>query len=119
MLVLVVLAVPILAHGVGRPTGDAGPGLGEPRHILGAYLAAVDRGELQVFDQTLDQSMIVPARVEYVYDLEAATTVIKVFSRLKKPFPVPNRKECEVRGVSAVLSADGHIVETAAHVWMK
>jgi len=118
-LVLAVLAVPIVAHGAEHPKGEARPGFGEPHHILGAYLAAVDRSELQVFDQTLDRSMIVPTRVEFVYDLESATTVIQVYSRLKKPIRVPNREECEVRGVSAEMSADGHIVDTAAHIWIK
>jgi hypothetical protein len=92
-------------------------GFSQPHYILATYLAAVDRGELEVCDQELSRSMIVPVRIEYVYDVETADIQVTVYSRLRRPIRVPDTEGCTVRAVGAVLSADGHIVETTIHVW--
>jgi hypothetical protein len=91
----------------------------QPREVVKIFLLAVDRGELVVFDQKIDRSKITPLRVEYTYELDSPVPVVSVYSALKAPMPVPNHRDCEVHGVSAVLSTDGHIIETKAHVWTK
>ncbi|NNL07089.1 MAG: hypothetical protein HKO86_05135 [Gammaproteobacteria bacterium] len=89
----------------------------EPQEIIESYLRAVDRGEMVVFDTVLDKTMLVPVSVEYVYELDNPTPKIKVYSKLKQSMPVPGQQDCELRAVSAILDADGHILETEAHIW--
>lgn len=94
------------------------PKIEAPDPLVERYLEAVDRGELKLFGLTLARSMIVPARIEYVYDLFSQTTRIKVYSNLKAPLPVPGQPDCQILGVSAVME-DGHITEIESHVWIK
>ena len=94
------------------------PRIEDPDTLVDRYLQAVDRGELVIFGQTLVRAMIVPARVEYVYELFSRRTRIKVYSNLKQPLPVPDQPECRILGVGAVME-DGHITEIESHVWMK
>jgi hypothetical protein len=116
---IVVAGTPLLARLPDRAAGDAAPWTGERHQAVDAFLAAVDRGELQVFGRKLDRSMIVPRHVEYVYAIGNAIPVIKVYATLKSPITAPEHKNCEVRAVSAVLGADDQIVDTEAHVWPK
>ena len=114
-----VVAMPIHAR-VSEPNSNlVDAKLVEPHYVLGMFLEAVDRGELVIFGKTLDRSMIVPVRVEYAYDIDSVIPRIKVYSDLKKPIAVPKRRDCAVHAVSAVIGADGHITDTAAHIWMK
>ncbi len=94
------------------------PKMEEPDSLVARYLQAVDRGELAVFGHTLDRSMIVPVRVEYVYDLSSRTMRIKVYSNLNEPLAVPGQGDCRILGVSAVME-DGSITEIESHVWVK
>ena len=94
------------------------PRIEDPDSLVHRYLQAVDRGELVIFGRKLDRSMIVPIRIEYVYELSSRTTRIKVHSNLKAPLPVPGQRDCQVLTVSAVM-ADGHISEIESHVWVK
>ena len=94
------------------------PEIEAPDTLVDRYLEAVDRGELKLFGHTLARAMIVPARVEYVYDLFSRTARIKVYSNLKAPLPVPGQPDCQILGVSAVME-DGQITEIESHVWMK
>jgi hypothetical protein len=115
-------AVPETAHAALPPaksliTPDA-RGIEDPDPVVQRYLDAVDRGELVIFGQTLARSMLIPARVEYVYELSNRTTRIKVYSDLKEPLAVPDQPDCKVLGVSAVLE-DGIITEIESHVWIK
>jgi hypothetical protein len=89
----------------------------EPHEVVEIYFQAVERGELVVFDRKLSKSMLIPVSVEYVYDLKRATPSVKVYSELKQPMPVPGQESCKLRGVSAILDADGRIIETEAHIW--
>ena len=93
------------------------PRLEDPDRLVQGFLEAVERGELKVFGRVLDRAMIVPARVEYVYELSTRTTRVKVHADLTQPLPVPDHPDCQVRSVSAVLE-DGAIVETESHVWI-
>ena len=102
----------------GHPISHATPRIEDPDYLVQRYLEAVDRGELVIFGQTLARSMIVPARVEYVYELSSRTTRIKVYSNLKEPLPVPGQSDCRILGVGPVME-DGHITETESHIWMK
>ena len=94
------------------------PRIEDPDSLVHHYLQAVDRGELVIFGQKLDRSMIVLVRIEYVYELASRTTRIKVYSNLKAPLPVPGQPDCQILGVSAVME-DGQITEIESHVWMK
>ena len=94
------------------------PRIENPDSLVHRYLLAVDRGELVIFGQKLDRSMIVLVRIEYVYELASQTTRIKVYSNLKAPLPVPGQPDCQILGVSAVME-DGQITEIESHVWMK
>lgn len=95
----------------------ARPKIEDPDNLVQHYLDAVDRGELIVFGRELDRSMIVPTRVEYVYDLATRKTLAKVFSNLKIPLPVPEH-DCRVVAVSAIME-EGRIVEIESHIWIK
>jgi len=110
----VLASLPVPTHLISTDT----PRIEDPDSLVHRYLQAVDRGELEIFGQTLDRSMIVPTRVEYVYELSSRATRIKVHSNLKQPLPVPGQPDCRILGVSAVME-DGHIIETESHVWMK
>jgi len=94
------------------------PEFENPDTLVDRYLEAVERGELKLFGLTLARAMIVPARIEYVYDLFSRTTRIKVYSNLKEPLPVPGQSDCQILGVSAVME-DGQITGIESHVWMK
>lgn len=105
------------SHSVQPPLGLTRSLLHDPLQITELFLQAVDRGELKVFEYTLDQSMIVPARVEYLYDLESGSSEIIVYSDLKQPLPVPGHDDCYLGGVSASLDRNGTIIETLGHIW--
>jgi hypothetical protein len=94
------------------------PRINDPSSLVQRYLQAVDRGELVVFGHVLDRSMIVPVRVEYIYELSSQTTRIRVYSNLTEPLPVPGQTDCRILGVSAVME-DGSITEIESHIWMK
>ncbi len=57
--------------------------------MVGAFLEAVDRGEFVVFGRKLDRSMITPARVEYVYELDSRVPIIRIYSHLNRGLSVP------------------------------
>lgn len=122
-LVIVALATIIassnraLALVVEKPLGVVEQKFQRPHEVVDVFLDAVGRGELVVFDRTIERSMLVPVSVEYVYTLGNAVPQVKVYSELNKPMVVPGRENCKVRGVSAVLDDDGRIVETEAHIW--
>ena len=105
------------AHVLEGSPGSIKPDFSGPHEVVNIYLKAVSRGELIVFDQKLDKSMITPIRVEHVYDINSATSSVIVYSELKQPIPVPIQENCSVRGVSATLDTDGHIIEVKAHIW--
>jgi hypothetical protein len=107
------------SHGyvVDKQAGSVRPGFHQPEEIIESYLKAVDRGEMVVFNTALNRSMLVPVSVEYVYELDSTKPRIKVYSKLKQSMPVPGQQGCELRAVSAILDADGHIIETEAHIW--
>lgn len=92
------------------------PQIEEPDSIIQGFNEAVDRGELSVFGHRIERSMIVPLRVEYVYDLASRALLVKVYSNLKTPLPVPER-QCKVRALGAIMQ-DGRIVEIESHIWM-
>ncbi len=94
------------------------PKIEDPDTVVQRYLAAVDRGELEIFGMKLDRSMLNPVRVEYVYDLSGRTTRIKIHSNLKEPLPVPGQHGCQILSVDAEME-DGHITEIESHVWFK
>jgi hypothetical protein len=105
------------AHILEQPHAPIKPDFSEPHEVIGIYLKAVDRGELIVLDRKLKRTMLIPIRVEYVYELDSAIPRIKVYSKLKQPIPVPEQGTCKIKGVSAILDHNGRIIETEAHIW--
>ena len=106
-------------HILEQPTAPVKPEFSEPHEVIGTYLNAVNRGELIVLDRKIEKSMLIPIRVEYVYELDSAIPRIKVYSKLKKPIPVPGQENCNIKGVSAILDINGSIIETEAHIWLE
>ena len=94
------------------------PKIDDPDKLVHGFLSAVDRGELSIFGRRLERSMIIPVRVEYVYELSSRTTRVKIYSSLKTPMAVPGRPDCQVRSVSTVMEG-GKIIEIESHIWMK
>jgi hypothetical protein len=121
-LVLFLLAAPLAAghHMLNVPAHliDPGrPGFDDPDTLVHDYLKAVDRGELVVFGRRIERAMLVPNRVEYVYELSTRTTRVRIHSNLKDALPVPGQPDCTVRSVSAAVE-DGRITDTESHVWI-
>lgn len=90
-----------------------------PREAVQIFLIAVNRGELTLFSQTLEKSMIIPLRVEYVYELDDPHPTVTVYSELKRQIDVPGHPDLEVRSVTSILDRDGSIVETQAHIYSR
>lgn len=118
---LILVLISVGNHSVARiaeePSCPVEQAFYAPYKIIEVFLRAVNRGELVVFEQTLDESMLVPVRVEYVYELGSTDQRVRVYSELTQPLPVPARESMQFRGVSAILNAEGHIIEVEAHVW--
>ena len=88
----------------------------QPKEIIDVFLKAVDRGELIVFEQTIDKSILIPLRVEYVYELNGSQPTVKIYSEIKKLIRIPGHEGIRLRGISAIIDGVGHIVEIRAHV---
>jgi hypothetical protein len=116
------LVAAILLCGGSQASADearAWPSAPEPSAILAAFLEAVDRGELMVFEQRLGRSMIVPRRIEYLFGLEDFSLTVRVYADLREPMAVPGRTDCRARAVAAVVDPSGRIVDTEVHVWQE
>ena len=107
------------AHILERPPFTGQYRYTDPHQAVEVFSKAVSRGELVVFDHRIENSMLVPERVEYVYELDSAVPTIRVYSRLKNPISVPGSDSCKVYSVSATLDADGTIIEIESHVHSK
>ena len=122
---LVVLAVSVvIAYSIfsyasiyDQPTNIIKQENREPHKIIEIFYKAVDRGELIVFEQILDRTVLIPLRVEYVYELNGSKPTVKVYSEIKKPMPVGDHEGILLRGISAVIDSGGHIIEIRAHVF--
>ncbi len=90
--------------------------LHQPQKITDVFLRAVDRGELIVFGQTIDRSILIPLRVEYVYELNGSPSTVKIYSELKKILPIQDHEGIRLRGISVILDDAGHIIEIRAHI---
>lgn len=116
-LLIIVLGNPGFARTAEQVPSPAESGFYAPYKIINVFLRAVNRGELIIFNQILDESMLIPLRVEYIYELDSKNQSVKVYSELMQPLPVPSGQTLIFHGVSAVLNAKGHIIEVEAHVW--
>jgi hypothetical protein len=105
------------AHISEQPHAPIKPEFSEHHEVIRTYFKAVSRGELIVLERKLEKSMLIPIRVEYVYELDSAIPRIKVYSKLKQPIPVPEQGTCKIKGVSSILDNNGRIIETEAHIW--
>lgn len=106
----------VCAHGLEQAPAPVAPRFSAPHEVVKIFLEAVKRGELVVMGRTLDASMLKPVRVEYVYELDDAVPRVMVYSEIDPPLSVPAHAGCRLRGIGAMLDADGHIVGTEAHL---
>ena len=83
--------------------------------VFNIFLDAVDRGQLILFEQSLSRDKVMPIRVEYVYTAEVPYPIVKVYSELKNPMPLPSMPDAKIVGVSSVMDSYGNIIETTAH----
>ena len=92
--------------------------LDKPHKIIEIFYEAVNRGELIVFEQKLDGSMITPIRVEYVYELNGDEPTVKIYSEFKKFISISLHEGIKIKlsGISTILDSSGHIIELRAHV---
>jgi hypothetical protein len=83
--------------------------------IAQIFKAAVNRGELKLFEATIAFSELKPQHVEYVYRFGETIPTVKVYSLLNKSLPFPAMPEVHIEGVTVILDAKGHIIEAVMH----
>ena len=59
--------------------------------------------------------MLKPQQVEYIYKIGEQKPIVKVYSLLDKPLPLPTMPDIRVAGVTVILDAKGHIIEAVVH----
>ena len=85
--------------------------------ILNLFLDAVERDGLIIFEQKITRSMINPAQVAYIYDIEKDELTISIYSKLKSPIMIPHYDEkFYVDAVSVVVGESGEVEIVKAHV---
>ena len=87
-----------------------------PIKTLDVFYRAVNRGELIVFDKKIEKSLLIPMQVEYIYKFDGTKPLVKIYSELKYPVPIPQQNGIKLKGISAILDDTGHIIEVRAHV---
>jgi hypothetical protein len=87
-----------------------------PIKTLDVFYRAVNRGELIVFDKKIEKSLLIPMQVEYIYKFDGTKPLVKIYSELRYPVPIPQQTGIKLRGISAILDDTGHIIEVRAHV---
>ena len=87
-----------------------------PFDVVKVFLAAVDRGEVEVFGHILKRAMLIPLRVEYLYELDTLDVSVKIFATLSHPIAVPQLQGMNIFAVSAILDSQGDVTEVSAHV---
>ncbi|WP_455206488.1 hypothetical protein [Kaarinaea lacus] len=83
--------------------------------VIGIFKAAVNRGELILFENQVAYSNLKPQHVEYIYKIGETKPTIKVYSLLNKSMPLPAMPDIHVEGVTVILDAKGHIIEAVVH----
>jgi hypothetical protein len=86
------------------------------QRIIEVFKAAVDRGELQLFEQTVEFSALRPQQVELTYKVGEEKPTIKVYSMLNKAIPLPAMPDMRVEAVTVTLDGKGRIIEAVVHV---
>jgi hypothetical protein len=99
-----------------QPLGVGWAKFADPHAVVEVFIKAVNRGELVVFNRKIEESMLIPVRVEYAYELDSAIPTVKVYSKLKNPMSVPGHENCKVHSISVTLDENGGIVKIESHV---
>lgn len=84
--------------------------------VVDIFLAAVDRGELVVFDNRISRSMLDPVQVKYVYTFDGSEPAISVYSLLKTSLKIPGSEDCAGGGIEVSLGIDGTIIDSSVHI---
>ena len=113
---LLVITLIVSASVSEQATIGINPPCATNSEVLRSFLLAVDRGELQLFEDVLYRNDISPSRVVRDFDIGNQVPLTKVYSDLKNPVFLEDRPKFQVNSVSATLSHTGRIVETKAHI---
>ena len=84
--------------------------------VVDVFLAAVDRGELVVFDNRITRGMLDPVQVKYVYTFDDAKPTISVYSLLTTNLKIPGADDCSGGGIEVLLDIDGTIIDSSVHI---
>lgn len=87
-----------------------------PLEMLERYFDAVNRGALTVYGRLITKAMLVPIRVENIYEIKSGLSSWKIYSELEPPMEVAGQVCCKIIGVGAVLDPEGGILETEIHL---
>ncbi|WP_455220256.1 hypothetical protein [Kaarinaea lacus] len=88
----------------------------DTQKIIKVFKAAVNRGELELFEQTITFSALKPQQVEYTYKVGEEKPTIKVYSLLNETIPLPAMPAMRVEAVTVTLDHKGRIIEAVVHV---
>ena len=116
LLLIVIYSIHTYGNIFGQSQNIVNQEIHKPLEIIKIFYNAVDRGELVVFEQKLNKSMITPIRVEYVYELNGTLPTVNVYSEPKIPIPIRLHEGIKLRGISSIIDSDGRIIEIRAHV---
>ena len=84
--------------------------------VVDIFLAAVDRGELIVFDNTISRDMLDPVQVKYIYSFNDEDPSISIYSLLKQPLKIPGVDDCTAGAIEVLLDIDGTIIDASIHI---
>lgn len=85
------------------------------KKIVDIFLMAVELGELQVLDLTIEKKSLVPIQVELIYQLDLHDPEIKILSNVVPPIPLPHVGTMCITKVSATMNLYGKIIDSTAH----
>ncbi|WP_455196994.1 hypothetical protein [Kaarinaea lacus] len=111
---LVKMDQPVESQSESKQTEIFNPSV-NTEQVIEIFRAAVNRGELQLFEQKIAFSTLKPQQVEYIYKIGEQKPIVKVYSLLNKPLPLPSMPDIRVEGVTVILDAKGHIIEAVVH----
>lgn len=94
-----------------------------PHEVTELFFDSVNRGELKIFNETIESSMLIPVRVTYVYALNQSNSALKeynVYSKLKKALSIPGQLNDDlpkISGINTSIDHSGKIIKTELHIW--
>ena len=87
----------------------------ESRLIVNLFQDLVDKGAIQVYEQTLSSEDLIPLSVAHNYILAQDELVIHIFSKLREPVGIPQQPSMEVHAITVVLDMEGKLHSILYH----